>query len=191
MNQTFFHTIFAVAFFAMVTLRIYYGRKARQERSGVENKESKRNMAIRAAFGLGYVGAVVVYIFAPGLFAWTDIQLPDWSRWIGALITIGSVLLLWWVQWALDVQFDTNLHTQAEHQLIKHGPYKRVRHPMYTFEIVFCLGYWLANLTWSNAIVWMLLVSVQVARAMREERAIEGYDEYVARVQWRFIPGVV
>jgi protein-S-isoprenylcysteine O-methyltransferase Ste14 len=62
---------------------------------------------------------------------------------------------------------------------------------MYTFELLFCLGYWLANLTWLNVAVWLLLVAIQVTRALREERAIEGYDKYAAQVRWRFIPHIV
>jgi protein-S-isoprenylcysteine O-methyltransferase Ste14 len=79
----------------------------------------------------------------------------------------------------------------ADRGLVTGGPYRHVRHPMYAFEILFCLGYGLANLTWSNAAVWLLLVAVQVIRARREERAIAGYEGYVAQVRWRFIPGVL
>jgi protein-S-isoprenylcysteine O-methyltransferase Ste14 len=79
----------------------------------------------------------------------------------------------------------------ADRGLVTSGPYRHVRHPMYVFEIVFCLGYWLANLTWLNVAIWVLLVAVQVTRALREEHAIEGYDEYVSQVRWRFIPGIV
>ena len=116
----------------MFVLRMYYGRKARRSRSDVQVIEGKLNMAVRALFGLGYITVLWVYVFVPGWFAWAAIAFPNWLRWVGALISVGSVLLLWWVQRALDVQFDTTLHIQANHQLITHGPYRWVRHPMYT-----------------------------------------------------------
>lgn len=193
MNQKLFHIIFTVAFVAMIALRIYYGRKARRERSGVDIKEGKLNMAIRATFGLGYVGVMIVYIFAPGLFTWADIALPDWTRWIGALITTGSVLLLWWVQWALDVQFDTNLHTQAEHKLIKDGPYRWVRHPMYTALFLMGLGWFLLTANWFIGVPLMIgIVLVVWSRVPNEEAVLtqlfgDEYRDYMKETG-RFLP---
>ena len=53
MNVNLFHLIFAIAFFAMFALRLYFGRKARRARTDVQVRESKLNMAVRALFGLG------------------------------------------------------------------------------------------------------------------------------------------
>lgn len=188
-----FHIIFAIAFFAMIALRIFYGRKARRSRDEVATKESKANMAVRALFGLGYVGAMILYVFAPGLFDWAAISLPNWIRWIGALITIGSFLLLWWVQWALDVQFDTTLHTQSEHKLIKHGPYRWVRHPMYTVLFLMGLGWFLLTANWFVGIPLMIgIVLVILSRVKNEEEVLtelfgDEYREYVKQTG-RFLP---
>ena len=35
----------------------------------------------------------------------------------------------------------------ADRGLVVSGPYLHVRHPMYSSQVLFCLGYWLANLT--------------------------------------------
>lgn len=112
----------------------------------------------------------------------------------GIIAEIGMFVQLWglmgmiWSVFSLGTALGI---APADRGLVTSGPYRHVRHPMYTFEIVFCLGYWLANLSWLNVAVWVLLVAVQVSRALREERAIEGYDGYVSQVRWRFIPGVV
>ncbi|MBN1933782.1 MAG: isoprenylcysteine carboxylmethyltransferase family protein [Anaerolineae bacterium] len=107
---------------------------------------------------------------------------------VGMLIQLWGLLGMIWSVFSLGTALGI---APADRGLVTSGPYHRVRHPMYTFEIVFCLGYWLVNLTWMNAAVWLLLVVVQATRALREERAIEGYAEYAGRVRWRFIPGVV
>ena len=107
---------------------------------------------------------------------------------IGILIQLFGLMGMIWSVFSLGTSLGI---APADRGLVTSGPYRHVRHPMYTFEIVFCLGYWLANLSWLNVAVWGLLVAVQVARALREERAIEGYDEYVVQVRWRFVPGVV
>ena len=110
-----------------------------------------------------------------------------WTE-IGTSIQLFGLLGMIWGAFSLGTSLGI---APADRGLVMSGPYRHVRHPMYAFEIVFCLGYWLANLSWPNVVVWVLLVAVQVVRALREERAIEGYGEYVAWVRWRFIPGVV
>ena len=107
---------------------------------------------------------------------------------IGMLVQLFGLMGMIWSVFSLGTSLGI---APADRGLVTSGPYRRVRHPMYTFEIVFCLGYWLANLTLLNVAVWVLLVVIQVIRALREERAIEGYAEYTAQVRWRFIPGVV
>jgi len=107
---------------------------------------------------------------------------------IGMLIQLFGLMGMIWSVFSLGTSLGI---APADRGLVMSGPYRHVRHPMYTFEIVFCLGYWLANLSWLNVAVWLLLVAVQVTRALREERAIAGYNEYVSQVRWRFIPGVV
>ena len=193
MNVDIFHIIFAIGFFSMFALRIYYGRRARRNREEVETKESRANMAVRALFGLGYVSALIFYTFAPGLFSWAAFTLPNWLRWSGAFITLGSLLLLWWVQWALDVQFDTTLHTQADHKLIQHGPYRWVRHPMYTALFLMGLGWFLLTANWFVGIPLMVGVFLVVLSRVKNEEAvlIELFgDEYLEYMKGtgRFVP---
>ena len=195
MIETIFHTIFSISFLAMFVIRTYYSRKARHSRENVERRESRRNMAVRAIFGLGYIGALFIYFFAPHLFDWAAISLPSWLRWIGVFITFVSLALLWWVQWALDVQFDTTLHTQSEHKLITHGPYRRVRHPMYTALFLMGFGWFLLSANWAIGIPLMVgIVLVVLSRIQNEETMlIEIFgDEYRECMQntSRFFPSI-
>ena len=107
---------------------------------------------------------------------------------IGMFVQLWGLLGMIWSVFSLSTSLGI---APVDRGLVTSGPYRRVRHPLYAFEIVFCLGYLLANLSWLNATVWVLLVAVQVTRALREEHAIAGYAEYTAQVRWRFIPGVV
>ncbi|MBN1139370.1 MAG: hypothetical protein JXM73_22525 [Anaerolineae bacterium] len=127
--------------------------------------------------------------FRPSLMAsMTGIRAMSFIAEIGMFVQLFGLMGMIWSVFSLGASLGI---APADRGLVTSGSYRRVRHPMYTFEIVFCLGYWLANLTWLNVAVWVLLVAVQVIRALREEQAIEGYAEYTARVRWRFIPGVV
>ena len=106
---------------------------------------------------------------------------------IGMFVQLWGLLGMIWSVFSLSTSLGI---APVDRGLVTDGSYRRVRHPLYAFEIVFCLGYWLGNLTWWNVAVWALLAGIQVTRALREEKAIDGYCEYAARVRWRFLPGV-
>jgi protein-S-isoprenylcysteine O-methyltransferase Ste14 len=106
---------------------------------------------------------------------------------VGMFVQLWGLLGMIWSVFSLSTSLGI---APVDRGLVTGGSYRRVRHPLYAFEIVFCLGYWLGNPTWWNGAVLVLLAGIQVARALREEKVIEGYGEYATRVRWRFIPGV-
>lgn len=78
----------------------------------------------------------------------------------------------------------------ADRGLVRHGPYRFIRHPIYAFELVFSIGWLIAEPTPINGAIIAIWWAFQVARIIREERIIGGYDEYRQRVRWRIIPFV-
>jgi len=89
----------------------------------------------------------------------------------------------------------------ADRGLVQHGPYRFVRHPVYAFEALFSVGYLMAapdassallgsSLAVPNAGIIALWAVLQVARIVREERILGGYEEYRQTVRWRLIPFV-
>ena len=78
----------------------------------------------------------------------------------------------------------------ADRGLVRHGPYRFIRHPLYAFEGLFFLG-WLINVqTVSAAIIVVVWAALQIGRIVREERIIGGYEQYRQQVRWRLIPFV-
>jgi len=78
----------------------------------------------------------------------------------------------------------------ADRGLVRHGPYRFVRHPVYAFEALFFLGYLLAVPTLRSFIIIPIWATLQIIRIVREERIIAGYDAYRETVRWRLIPFV-
>lgn len=73
------------------------------------------------------------------------------------------------------------------------GFYRFVRHPLYGSYLVSYLGFLLGNLSPANVALIALTVACQYARAVAEERILlrdPAYQEYAARVRYRFIPYV-
>lgn len=76
----------------------------------------------------------------------------------------------------------------ADRGLVTGGLYRWVRHPLYAFQFLFYIGFYVANPSWNNALGLVLTLVLQVIRIRWEEDLLSGYEEYAARVQWRLIP---
>jgi len=191
-----YHLLFAFVFFSFILIRIVYHRKAKRSRHTVDYKESNLNKSIRAIIGLTYTSALLTYIFYPSLLNWASFVLPGWTRWLGVILSILSVCLIWWVQWALGVQFDTTMHIQADHQLISHGPYHWVRHPMYTSLFLMGIGWLLltANVfvggSLMTGILFIIATRVGKEEAILIEEFGDSYRTYI-RKTGRFLPPLI
>ena len=78
-------------------------------------------------------------------------------------------------------------------RLITRGPYRYIRHPMYTALIISMIGIAGFNGHWINFAGLVALIAVLYVKARREERLLTDefsmYREY-ARSSWRFLPGI-
>ncbi len=188
-----FHLLFILSFLSMLIVRVAFHRMAARERTNVEHKESNLNVVVRGIFGFGYILSLLIYIFMPKWFDWALFPLPIWLRWVGAVVTLISILMLVWIQWALGVHFHTTVHTQEEHQLVSHGPYQWVRHPMYTNFILMGLGWFLLTANGFIGIPLMAGIVIVVLVRIENEEAVllqlfgDDYRAYIQRTG-RFLP---
>lgn len=78
-------------------------------------------------------------------------------------------------------------------QLVTAGPYRYVRHPMYTSLLLFCGGYAFTPFHWWKIAVWLVLLFVLVVKSRMEERQLMArfadYTIYRKRTR-RFVPFV-
>jgi protein-S-isoprenylcysteine O-methyltransferase Ste14 len=136
---------------------------------------------------------LIVYVINPAWMRWSTIPLPDWLRWIGAMLgTIGAILLVW-THRVLGKNFFGGMKIRADHQLIEEGPYRRVRHPMYTAFILLGLGFFFLSGNWLIGGTWLLATGLVIATRMPQEEQMmaeqfgEKYEAYQARTV-RFLP---
>lgn len=102
------------------------------------------------------------------------IQLAGIAGWIWALLSLGRSFGL----------------VAADRGLVRRGPYRAIRHPIYAFEILYFLGYLAAVPSPRSLVVIAVWIGFQCVRIFREERIIEGYREYAGEVRWRLLPFV-
>ncbi len=110
---------------------------------------------------------------------------------IANVIIIISIILSIFALSSLGKSF--SIIPQAR-KLIKTGPYRVVRHPLYVGELIGVLGLVLADLTIPKIAIFLLLVAFQVYRASQEEKLLADvfpeYKEYSSKTS-RFIPRII
>ena len=105
------------------------------------------------------------------------------------LLIIGTT----WAVWSLRF-LGRNLSVLAQARgLTDRGPYRWVRHPLYTGELVSSLGVAIAMNSLAAVVLWLVLCGLQAYRARREEQvlltALPGYHDYRSRTA-ALLPGV-
>lgn len=194
-EQTLFHIIFVFSFIAFTVIRMVYRWRAVHLGGKAEFKEGRVNTALRAAFGLPYILLLFVYMVYPRLLAWADIDLPGWARWIGATLSLAVLPMIVWIQHSLGLNFSTTLHVREAHTLVTQGPYRWVRHPMYSVFFVQAAGFLLltGNL-FIGGVYLAALTLVVVSRVRKEEDAMAekfgaAYRRYM-ETTGRFLPRI-
>lgn len=145
-----------------------------------------------------FVGTLLV----PALFLFTPwLNFADYTS-HGALRAAGAGMMAagLWLFWRSHADLGTNwsvtLELRKDHQLVKHGVYRRVRHPMYSAIWLIGIAQALLLPSWiagpSALIAWAPLYFIRVPReeAMMREAFGEEYSRYMEETG-RVIPRVM
>jgi len=98
-----------------------------------------------------------------------------------ALEVAGGVLLLWAVVSMRLRQLQINPEVAAGAQLVTRGPYRWIRHPMYTGVLLAMGALVLERFTWERAMLWLALLAALLAKLMFEESLLNArFPDYAA-----------
>jgi protein-S-isoprenylcysteine O-methyltransferase Ste14 len=112
---------------------------------------------------------------------------------LGVIIFVVGLILRWYSIIELGRFFTVNVAITEDHQLIKSGPYRWVRHPSYTGALLAFLGFGFSLGNWLALLVIMVPIFFAFAYRMKvEERALIGalgdrYASYAQRTK-RLVP---
>lgn len=177
-------------------LRIKYRKNSHRKEKIIEQYEKQR--------GILYLNWLIIYeVLTFIIFAlWTlfnastvpfNLVIAETWRWIGVIIGILALLLFYWVHYSLGVNFSPHLEVKQDQVLIQLGPYKWVRHPMYTAFFLLHLAVFVISTNYFLGISWMLgLFSLIMYRIPKEEDMMlkkfgNQYEEYMKKTT-RFLP---
>lgn len=125
------------------------------------------------------------------ILATTPMRFPAISL---ILLVLASALLVWAVVTMSKSRLRILPDPARKAKLVTAGPYKRIRHPMYTSLILGSLGLVLIYPTWGRIALWILLIFVLVVKLNYEEALLgRKFPDYAAykRHTYRLIPYLI
>ncbi len=175
--------IFFVLLMLFTLIRIIFAVKSKQ--SKVIQSQNLLEEKIKAfTVSLGTFFLPLVYIFTPWLDSF-EMNFPLWARYTGFAILFLSLLFFLYVHSVLDKNWSPVLQIKENHELITSGPYKYIRHPMYTQIWMWVAGQFLLVSNWivglAGIITWSLLYFTRVNKEenMMIEQFGDKYREYI------------
>ena len=182
MNENIFRLLAALILFTAIGISSYYRRKA--DRDSGESISRKADgtafMNIIRIGGLILWLSPLVYLINPAWMAWSKIGLPEWVRWLGVALGILCTLGIYWLFSSIGSGITPTSATRHEHKLVTSGPYRWVRHPLYTVGSSMFVTFGLIADNWFIALLGILAFIAMASRTPKEEaNLIEKFgDEY-------------
>ena len=101
--------------------------------------------------GFCITAPVLIYIFTTYL-GFSHVAFPSTVRFVAGIIMLLNLFYFFWIHLTLGRNWSPILVISKDQQLITHGPYKKIRHPMYAsiwihlFCMLFVSANWLVGL---------------------------------------------
>ncbi len=180
MEELYYKTVFFILFFIFMLIRIPHAKRNKKN-VNITTKGEKREKILVFIVSMGMMIIPLMWVFS-ALFEGFSIGLPDWARYTGFGIFSFSLWLFYAVHKTLGRNWSPLLEIRKNHTLITEGPYKRVRHPMYTQIWLWLIAQFLFTSNWivglSGLITWSILYFIRVPE--EETMMVEEFgEEYV------------
>lgn len=166
-------------------------RRARAARApGAVRADAGSFWAVIVALGLGVEVAFACFVTGFGWF------LPEGLWPVGFGVALAGVALRVWSIVTLGRFFSPVVQLEADHAIVRAGPYRWLRHPSYTGLLLTLVGIGLTVGTLTGIGFALLIAAGPFGyRIHVEERALAArfgpaWSEY-ARSTWRLVPGLL
>lgn len=164
-SSIFEEVIFWAFFSAALVELAWIGRAQRALRSRESLKKRQRDVAIYfcllsiivVPLVLGYarIGVLPGWLFYPGL----------------GLFVVGNVFTLW-ARSILGRFWSGEVRVLTDHSVIDKGPYRLIRHPMYTGQLLTYVGFGLALQSWAAILFILIMFSIGYSNRIHIEEKL-------------------
>ena len=148
---------------------------------------------IMSMFELVFVGWFVLMPLDAVRFGWSEM-----TAWLHVLGALGLMLSFYLVYFTFRENAYlapvAKLQEERGQSVVTTGPYRYVRHPMYSSVLIFFPATALLLGSWWGLLISPVLMTLLVVRTALEDRmltrGLEGYTEYARTVKYRLIPRI-
>lgn len=194
MNENIIRILAALILFTGAGISIYFRRKADKD-SGEKlsrSADGRPMMLLIRIFGTVLWFSPLVYLVNPHWMAWSKLGLPEPVRWLGVGMGILCVFGIYWLFASIGSGITPTSATRKEHKLSTSGPYRWVRHPLYTIGTSFYISFGIIADNWFIVAMGILAFVAMAIRTPKEEANLvdkfgDDYREYMKRTG-RFFP---
>jgi protein-S-isoprenylcysteine O-methyltransferase Ste14 len=181
----------------MVTVwyAIRYPYERRSKRASVGTSAKDLSERLRMTVSLTGLGVVPLIYLWTNLFDFAD-RSASWPVVaVGAVIACGALALFVLTHKALGKLWSVSLELKQEHQLVTHGVYQTLRHPMYSafwlmaLAQAFFLANWISGFSGLLGFGCLFFLRIGPEEKMMEAAFGDQYRDYQTR-SWRVIPYV-
>ena len=194
MNENIFRVLAGVILFTGIGISSYFRRKAdRDTGEKISRKvDGTPMMTFIRIGGLILWLSPLVYLINPAWMVWSRIGLPEWVRWLGVGFGILCVLGIYWLFSSIGSGISPTSATRKQHTLVTSGPYRWVRHPLYTVGSSLFIAFGMMADNWFIALLGILAFIGMAIRTPKEEANLlekfgDEYREYMKHTG-RFFP---
>ncbi len=153
---------------------------------------SEKGVAWVAAQGLLFVFFLISVVVGESL---TDVPGVVFVSIVGVVVAIGGAVLSAWSILLHGSQLSPFPFPVKGMAVIDSGPYRFVRHPMYSGIVFFTLGVGLAYAIPVALVSSLTFLVFFAAKSAHEEammvKYMDGYEAYRSSVAWRIVPFIV
>lgn len=194
MNETIFRALAALILLTSISISIYFRRKADKETGETIPRKVDGNamMTVIKIGGLILWLSPFIYLINPAWMTWSKIGLPESIRWLGVGMGVLCALGVYWLFNSIGSGISPTSATRKEHKLSTSGPYRWVRHPLYTIGTSLFIAFGMIADNWFIALLGILTFILMAVRTPKEENNLiekfgDEYREYMKRTG-RFFP---
>ena len=191
-------TLYRIAAFALLVINVsmsgYFRHRADSRGGKLRTPKGKGAVVVLRLLALAVILPLLGYLIKPRWVAWARVPLPVWLRILGLATAACTVPLNYATLRAIGDNISPTQATRQGHRLVTHGPYRWIRHPLYTGGFVLVISLALLTSMWWIAAGFIVPLAVLLLRTRGEEDNLIGefgdeYRVYRARTK-RFVPFV-
>ena len=192
MNPWFAKTVILLAYIVMLAIRAPHIRRSRTI-PVMKSRKGPLEIFLLTIAGLAFV--LLLTWMATPVFAFADYPLHPIPLLTGALGLVLGLWLLYRSHADLATNWSVTLEVREKHQLVTHGVYRWVRHPIYLALLIYSAGQalvlpnWLVGPSGGVAVAFLVAFRMGPEECMMLEEFSKEYEAYMATTK-RLIPGV-